>query len=144
MTAHMNVSGPTMGADDWWAGGYDGGIWDVAVLDTGIDDNHPALSSHNFIENRCLATADALFSFMPGRDPTPDDVNGHGTTDGAVVHIWDCTGGTNQQWNVNADGSIVGVESGKCLDAIGHGTGNGTLLEIWTCNGGTNQKWSRS
>lgn len=55
-----------------------------------------------------------------------------------------CTGSTNQQWNVNSDGGIVEVESGKCLDAVGRGTANGTLLEIWTCNGGGNQKCSRS
>ncbi len=72
------------------------------------------------------------------------DVDAHGTADGATVQIWDCTGGTNQQWNVNADGTIVGVESGKCLDAVAHGTANATALDLWTCNGGTNQKWSRS
>ncbi len=72
------------------------------------------------------------------------DVNAHGTTDGATVQIWDCTGGTNQQWTVNADGTIVGAESGKCLDATGHGTANGTLLAIWTCTGGANQKWTHS
>lgn len=72
------------------------------------------------------------------------DATGHGTADGTAVVIWDCGGGANQQWNVNADGSIVGVESGKCLDATGRGTANGTLLQLWTCNGGANQRWSRS
>ncbi len=72
------------------------------------------------------------------------DVHGHGTADGTPVQIYDCTGGANQQWNVNADGTVVGVESGKCLDATGHGTTNGTLLAIWACTGGTNQKWART
>ncbi|WP_433221209.1 ricin-type beta-trefoil lectin domain protein [Dactylosporangium sp. CS-047395] len=72
------------------------------------------------------------------------DVNGASTADGAAVQIWDCNSGTNQQWNVNPDGTVVGVGSGKCLDATGAGTANGTLLEIWTCNGGDNQKWARS
>ncbi|WP_432974306.1 RICIN domain-containing protein [Dactylosporangium sp. CA-233914] len=72
------------------------------------------------------------------------DVDGASTADGAKVQIYDCNGGTNQQWNVNADGTVVGVGSGKCLDATAHGTANGTLLEIWTCNGGDNQKWARS
>ena len=71
------------------------------------------------------------------------DVLGHNTAPGSVVAIWDCNGGTNQQWRFNADGTIVGVESGLCLDATGQGTANGTLVEIWTCNGGSNQKWSR-
>ena len=69
------------------------------------------------------------------------DVLGHNTAPGATVAIWDCTGGANQQWRVNADGTIVGVESGLCLDVTGARIGNGTPVEIWTCNGGSNQKW---
>jgi predicted alpha-1,2-mannosidase len=72
------------------------------------------------------------------------DANGNGSADGTIVQIYDCNGSSAQQWSVNADGTIVGIGSGKCLDATGHGTANGTLLELWTCNGGANQKWSRS
>ncbi|MEK8103978.1 ricin-type beta-trefoil lectin domain protein [Micromonospora sp. M12] len=60
------------------------------------------------------------------------------------VTIFDCNGGAHQQWNVNADGTVVSVASGKCLDATGAATANGTLLQIWPCNGGGNQRWSRS
>jgi len=59
------------------------------------------------------------------------------------VVIWSCNGQSNQRWNLNADGTIVGAQSGLCLDATGKGTANGTLLELWTCNGGTNQQWTR-
>jgi O-glycosyl hydrolase len=71
------------------------------------------------------------------------DVLGHATAPGSVVAIWTCNGGANQQWRFNADGTIVGVESGLCLDVTGNNTANGTLIEIWTCNGGNNQKWTR-
>jgi hypothetical protein len=70
------------------------------------------------------------------------DANGQGTADGTAVIIWDCNGQANQQWNVNANGTITGVQSGKCLDANGAGTANGTKIIIWSCNGGTNQQWS--
>ncbi|MFD7019854.1 non-reducing end alpha-L-arabinofuranosidase family hydrolase [Streptomyces sp. NPDC059928] len=70
------------------------------------------------------------------------DVPGHATAAGTRVQIWSCSGGANQQWQVNADGTIVGVESGLCLDVTGAGTANGTAGEIWTCNGGSNQKWT--
>ena len=72
------------------------------------------------------------------------DVPGHAKTAGTRVEIWTCNGGTNQQWQVNADGTVVGVESGLCLDVTGNGTANGTAVELWTCNGGNNQKWTRS
>ena len=52
------------------------------------------------------------------------------------------TAGTNQQWNVNANGTVTGVQSGLCLDANGAATANGTKLILWSCNGGTNQQWT--
>ncbi|MEV0136535.1 ricin-type beta-trefoil lectin domain protein [Dactylosporangium sp. NPDC050688] len=70
------------------------------------------------------------------------DANNRGTTNGTAVIIWDCNGQTNQQWNVNANGTITGVQSGLCLDANGAGTANGTKLILWSCNGGSNQQWS--
>jgi hypothetical protein len=70
------------------------------------------------------------------------DANGQGTTNGTAIIIWDCNGQANQQWNINANGTITGVQSGLCLDANGAATGNGTRLILWSCNGGTNQQWS--
>ncbi|MFG2819985.1 non-reducing end alpha-L-arabinofuranosidase family hydrolase [Kitasatospora sp. NPDC048365] len=70
------------------------------------------------------------------------DVPGHATTAGTRLQIWSCSGAANQQWRVNADGTVVGVESGLCLDVSGAGTANGTAVQIWTCNGGSNQKWT--
>ncbi|WP_410616681.1 ricin-type beta-trefoil lectin domain protein [Amycolatopsis sp. lyj-109] len=70
------------------------------------------------------------------------DASGQGTADGTPVIIWACSGQANQQWNVNADGTITGVQSGRCLDATGQGTTNGTKLILWTCHGQVNQKWT--
>jgi hypothetical protein len=70
------------------------------------------------------------------------DANAQGTTNGTTVVIWDCNGQTNQQWNLNANGTVTGVQSGLCLDANGAGTANGTKLILWSCNGGANQQWS--
>src|ERR1019366_3199623 len=48
---------------------------------------------------------------------------GNSTAAGTRVDISDCTGGTNQQWNLNSDGTVVGRGSGLCLDVTGAGTG---------------------
>ena len=53
------------------------------------------------------------------------------------MDIWPCNGGANQQWTLNSNGTITGVQSGLCLDVTGAGTGNGTPVELWTCNGGS-------
>ncbi|MEU9558356.1 endo-1,4-beta-xylanase [Streptomyces fumanus] len=67
-----------------------------------------------------------------------------GTGNGAKVQIYTCWGGDNQKWRVNSDGTITGVQSGLCLDAVGAGTANGTLLQLYTCSSSGNQRWSRT
>jgi hypothetical protein len=54
----------------------------------------------------------------------------------------DCNGQSNQQWNLNSNGTISGVPSGLCLDASGRGTANGTSIILWACGTGTNQLWT--
>jgi hypothetical protein len=68
------------------------------------------------------------------------DVSGVSQTDGANVQIWDCHGGTNQQWTLT-DSSQLTVYGNKCLDARNGGTTAGTPVQIWTCNGSDNQQW---
>jgi hypothetical protein len=58
--------------------------------------------------------------------------------------IYDCNGGTNQQWTVNSNGTVTGVASGRCLDVSQNGTANGARVQLWDCTGGANQSWSRA
>ncbi|MFJ7892843.1 endo-1,4-beta-xylanase [Streptomyces anthocyanicus] len=67
-----------------------------------------------------------------------------GTGNGSKVQIYSCWGGDNQKWRLNSDGSVVGVQSGLCLDAVGNGTANGTLIQLYTCSNGSNQRWIRT
>ncbi|MCK8437133.1 alpha-L-arabinofuranosidase [Streptomyces sp. D2-8] len=68
------------------------------------------------------------------------DVPGASQTDGTNLQIWDCHGGTNQQWTLT-DNNQLTVYGNKCLDVPGHATTAGTKVVIWSCNGGTNQQW---
>ncbi|MFD9564079.1 non-reducing end alpha-L-arabinofuranosidase family hydrolase [Streptomyces sp. NPDC059994] len=65
-----------------------------------------------------------------------------GTSNGTAVAIWDCNGGAGQQWNINTNGTIAGVQSGLCLDAVGAATANGTRIQLYSCWTGGNQKWT--
>lgn len=67
-----------------------------------------------------------------------------GSANGAKVQIYGCSGADNQKWRLNSDGSIVGVQSGRCLDAVGAGTANGTLIQLYACSNGSNQRWTRT
>ncbi|MEU1850906.1 non-reducing end alpha-L-arabinofuranosidase family hydrolase [Streptomyces sp. NPDC019990] len=68
------------------------------------------------------------------------DVPGASQTNGTYLQIYDCWGGTNQQWTLS-DGNQLMVYGNKCLDVPGHATTAGTRVHIWTCTGGANQQW---
>ena len=63
---------------------------------------------------------------------------------GTKTVVWSCNGQANQQWHLNANGTITGVQSGLCLDVAGRSTASGALVQLWTCNGGSNQQWNLS
>jgi hypothetical protein len=58
------------------------------------------------------------------------------------VDISPCTGAAGQQWTVNANGTVVGGPSGKCLSVTGGATANGSLADIYTCNGSASENWT--
>ncbi|MEU8127867.1 RICIN domain-containing protein, partial [Micromonospora sp. NPDC049049] len=62
-----------------------------------------------------------------------------GTGNGAAVQIYSCHSQTNQQWNVNSNGTISNVQSGRCLDAWS--TANGAQIQLYDCHGQTNQQF---
>ncbi|SPF05653.1 endo-1,4-beta-xylanase [Streptomyces sp. MA5143a] len=67
-----------------------------------------------------------------------------GTGNGTKVQIYGCWGGDNQKWRLNSDGTIVGVQSGLCLDTASGGTANGTPIQISTCSNSGSQRWTRT
>ena len=38
--------------------------------------------------------------------------------------------------------TIVGQQSGRCVDVPNSTTANGTQVQLWDCHGGTNQRWT--
>jgi hypothetical protein len=69
------------------------------------------------------------------------DVPNNSTTNGALLDVWDCNGGSNQGWTVLSNGELQ-VYGNKCLDVPNNATAAGTKVDIWTCNGGANQLWA--
>ena len=54
------------------------------------------------------------------------------SANGAIVQVWQRTGGPNQVWQVMSDGTIR--HNGLCLTA--NGTAEGTKVYLVACNGG--------
>jgi hypothetical protein len=68
------------------------------------------------------------------------DVVGASQDNGTYLQLYDCWGGTNQQWTLTDDRQLT-VYGTKCLDVPGHATAPGTRVQIWSCSGGANQQW---
>ena len=58
------------------------------------------------------------------------------------METWSCNGGANQQWNLNSNGSVTGVQSGLCLEVVGGSTADSAPVDLGSCNGQSNQHWS--
>lgn len=84
--ATLDVSASAIYAPTWWSYGYEGGPWDVAIIDSGVDNGHPAFSGHIVCNGVFLDAAG-----NPSWDSTSDDVNGHGTHVAGIVSSTDST-----------------------------------------------------
>ncbi|MGW1057213.1 S8 family peptidase [Micromonospora rubida] len=83
---NLDESVPMIGAPEAWAAGYDGSGVKVAVLDTGIDANHPDLKGK----------VSAAQSFVPGASALTDG-HGHGThVASTIVGTGAASGGRNK------------------------------------------------
>jgi poly(hydroxyalkanoate) depolymerase family esterase len=67
------------------------------------------------------------------------DVPNVSHSNGTRVQLYDCHGGSNQQWSYTS-GKQLQVYGNMCLDAAG--SGNGSAVQIYSCNGQTNQQWN--
>ncbi|MEV6329240.1 non-reducing end alpha-L-arabinofuranosidase family hydrolase [Streptomyces sp. NPDC051909] len=138
--AAMLVAGPAHAATSGALRGVSSGrCLDVPGGDQADGTNLQIWDCHGGTNQRWTLTDDNRLTVYGGKCL---DVPGHATTAGTRPVIWSCNGGTNQQWRVDADGTVVAVESGLCLDVAGAGTANGTAVQLWACNGGGNQKWT--
>ena len=87
----------------------------------------------------------AVYALVASHSQKCLDVNGASVDDGAPVIQWQCHGGENQQWRIEAaaDGysRIIARHSGKCLDVNGASLDDGASAIQWQCHGGENQQW---
>ncbi len=86
LNATLRYSVPTIDAKKWWDSGYSGETWDVAVVDSGIDGNHPALSTHPIPAKTFHTYAQTYFGWdYNDNAATTDDLVGHGTHCAGIV-----------------------------------------------------------
>ncbi|MBM7786410.1 S8 family peptidase [Tenggerimyces flavus] len=121
VTVDLDVSVPKIGAPAAWQAGFDGTGTTVAVLDTGIDDNHPDLAGHVL----------EVKSFLPDGDTT--DGNGHGT------HVASTIAGSGAASEGKYKGVAPGAKllAGKVLADDGRGSISGVIAGMqWAAESG--------
>jgi serine protease AprX len=129
LQAELDVSAHAIGAETFWNAGYTGGGVHVAVIDSGIDHNHPALQSQSYIGKRCLNTADIYYPYTQYNDPTKDDVNGHGTHVGGIVASTD-----NQYRGVAYGlGMLINGKAGFSMDGMDGGQARMYTSDAMSC-----------
>ncbi|WP_329549199.1 S8 family serine peptidase [Streptomyces sp. NBC_01356] len=112
--ATLDRSVPQIGAPTAWAAGYDGTGVKIAVLDTGVDKDHPDLAGQ--------VIAERDFSESSGTG----DKFGHGT------HVASTTAGTGAKSGGKYKGVAPGAKilNGKVLDDNGSGSDSGIIAGL--------------
>jgi hypothetical protein len=72
--------------------------------------------------------------------PCLNDAN-NAVTAGNPVELWTCYGTSDQNWTVEASGTIQ-INGNYCLDSSGGATASGTPVVLDPCNGGASQVWT--
>jgi subtilisin family serine protease len=117
--ATLTQAVPLIDADDVHIAGYTGTSVSVAVLDTGIDTNHPDLSD-DLVEEQCFCTIFLNNGCCPNGQSTQsgagaaEDDEGHGTSVSGII----TSVGVMADVGVAPDAGIVAV---KVLDSDGSG-----------------------
>ena len=130
--AFLSESIPLINADDVWVLGYDGSGKTICIVDTGVDDSHPALNP--LVAEKCYCSA-----IPPGpskRDPCcPNgqeednnamDDDGHGTHCAGIIASQDST-----YKGVAPGASLMAV---KVLDSSGSGLMSDVIAGIDWCS----------
>ncbi|MGK3962791.1 RICIN domain-containing protein [Sorangium sp. So ce1667] len=137
---------------DRWAGAWSGRVNDSTYVWQPISfpsDTTMSMSWNNTLTidtaAGTVAGATNNFKLVNRHSGKVMEVAGASAEDGAAVVQNPDSGGDNQKWSLNYNGSgyfrLTNVESGKVLDVPDESTSDGIALKQWTNHDGDNQAW---
>ncbi len=115
MTGHINTSTHSIFVDTFWNNGYTGGPttgpW-CAVIDCGIDWNHPALNSFSWYYDSVFhQTAQDSANYNDNPNST-DDFQGHGTHIAGIIWSKGSTGWSTYKGVAYGDDHVINAKAG--------------------------------
>ena len=98
-----------------WDSNFTGGIYDPAIIDSGLDDNHPAMENNaspfrNNFQTWYLVAANGSASFDD--EISADDLQGHGTAVAGIVGSYGSTGFSNHLGVSHGVDKLVNLKAG--------------------------------
>jgi hypothetical protein len=122
-------------------------IWDQLTNGAYVADwwtTTPAVGTFSPGIPQCNTSPPPVAKFLNGQSARClDAATQNIATNGTTIQLYDCLGGTNQNWLLYPDGTIRNAQSRRCLDAATQTIGiNGGVVKLWDCTGGANQKWT--
>jgi len=119
----LDVSIPSLQIDAWWSAGFDGGIWDGGVVDTGVQEDHPAFASVNFLTDAAAGTdGDGHGTHVAGIIASGNSTFSGGAP-GLDALIWGRSGG--QSTTMSSMETMAG-DLGQSPEVVNHSLGYGT------------------
>jgi hypothetical protein len=106
--------------------------------------NIPGNGSHNGLQLDLHGNNDTTAqAFVPNNGTLKANnrcLDADGLNIGAKVHLWDCHGRQNQQWQIDNQYRLRIKNSNLCLDSSNY-ENQGSKLHLWDCHSFYNQKW---
>jgi serine protease AprX len=128
----LNISVPTAGHDSWWTASspIDGGAFDFGIVDTGVQQNHPAFSNVNIFYTNSGATTDSEIPSGHGTHVTgivaSSDSLYTGGAFGLDAIIWAYSGGVCCQSTTLANMDWLVTGAAQTPEVVNHSLGYGS------------------
>ncbi len=139
-TGASTAAGQPVCLDDPGSSTSSGTTLDIAACNGGSNQAWPLPAAQGPPTGAPTGPVSSQLQQQDTQVPCMDDAGGK-TTTGNKVQMWTCEGDPQEQWTLNADGTVR-LDGKFCLDSAGGAGTNGTDVVLDPCSGAASQVWT--